>query len=138
MKLEKLHFWEKKQKLKLRLSMCVYQSPTVGARGLVDLMISRLIYIEIHMKEGRKCFNNDALNTFYLRLYGVRHMVKYHTDSERGNPLPPYGLHFRLTANALLYAPSLRQECTYHGLCYTSRGALTGTRNKIHMINLLG
>ena len=30
---------------------------------------------------------NDALNTFYLRLYGVGHMVKDHSDSERGNPL---------------------------------------------------
>ena len=28
---------------------------------------------------------NDALNTFYLRLYGVKHMVKDHSDSERGN-----------------------------------------------------
>ena len=27
---------------------------------------------------------NDALNTFYLRLYGVIHMVKDHSDSERG------------------------------------------------------
>ena len=35
---------------------------------------------------------NDALNTFYLRLYGVRHMVKDHSDSEKGNPLPPYRL----------------------------------------------
>ena len=26
---------------------------------------------------------NDALNTFYLRLYGVRHMVKDHSDNER-------------------------------------------------------
>ena len=26
---------------------------------------------------------NDALNTFYLRLYGIRHMVKDHSDSER-------------------------------------------------------
>ena len=26
---------------------------------------------------------NDALNTFYLRLYGVGHMVKYHSDNER-------------------------------------------------------
>ena len=34
----------------------------------------------------------DALNTFYLRLYGVRHMVKDHSDIERGNPLPPHGL----------------------------------------------
>ena len=32
---------------------------------------------------------NDALNTFYLRLYGLGHiMVKDHSDSERGNPLP--------------------------------------------------
>ena len=33
-------------------------------------------------KEGNVLFN-DALNTFYLRLYGVRHMVKDHSDSER-------------------------------------------------------
>ena len=45
-------------------------------------------------KEGRKWFINDALNTFYLRLYGVRHMVKLHSDRERGNPLPPHGLLF--------------------------------------------
>ena len=31
---------------------------------------------------------NDALNTFYLRLYGIRHMVKKHSYSERGNLLP--------------------------------------------------
>ena len=37
---------------------------------------------------------NDALNTFYLRLYGVRHMVKDHLDSEKGNPLPPHVLLF--------------------------------------------
>ena len=41
--------------------------------------------------------NKDALNTFYLRLYGVRHMVKDHSDSERGNPLPPHGLLFPIT-----------------------------------------
>ena len=45
-------------------------------------------------REGRKCLFNDALNTFYLRLCGVRHMVKDHSDSERGNPLPPVGLLF--------------------------------------------
>ena len=31
-------------------------------------------------------------NTFYLRLYGVRHMVKDHSDSEKGNPLLPQRL----------------------------------------------
>ena len=35
----------------------------------------------------------------------------------------------RLAARVLLYAPSHRQDNTYHGLCYTSRGALAGTRN---------
>ena len=29
---------------------------------------------------------------FNLRLYGVRHMVKDHSDSEKGNPLPPHRL----------------------------------------------
>ena len=40
----------------------------------------------------RNALFNDALNTFYLRLYGVRHMVKDHSDSEKGNPLPPHRL----------------------------------------------
>ena len=44
-------------------------------------------------KEGNVLFN-DALNTFYLHLYGVRDIVKYHTDNERGNPLPAQGLLF--------------------------------------------
>ena len=43
--------------------------------------------------EGNVLFN-DALNTFYLRLYGVEHMVMDHSGSERGNPLPPHGLLF--------------------------------------------
>ena len=55
---------------------------------------------------------------FYLRLYGV-------SDSEKGN----IGYSLRLTARVLLYAPSHRQDSTYHSLCYTSRGALAGTRN---------
>ena len=33
-------------------------------------------------KEGNVLFKN-ALSTFYLRLYDIRHMVKDHSDSER-------------------------------------------------------
>ena len=73
----------------------------------------------------RNVLFNDAINTFYLRLYGVRHMVKDHSDSEKGN----IGYSYRLTARVLLYAPSHRQDNTYHGLWYTSCGALAGTRN---------
>ena len=39
------------------------------------------------------------------------------------------GYSFRLTARVLLYAPSHRQDSTYHSVCYTSHGALAGTRN---------
>ena len=47
--------------------------------------------------EGRNERNvlfNDTLNTFYLRLYGVKHMEKDHSDNNRGNPLPPRGFTF--------------------------------------------
>ena len=50
------------------------------------------------MKEGRSVLFNDALNTFYLWLYGVRHMVKDHSDSERGNPLLLHGLLFPISS----------------------------------------
>ena len=41
---------------------------------------------KIERERERNVLFNDALNTFYLRLYGVRHMVKDHSDSEKGNP----------------------------------------------------
>ena len=44
-------------------------------------------------KEGRK-----EMFWFYLRLYGVGHMVKDHSDSERGNPLPPHRLLFPISS----------------------------------------
>ena len=47
-------------------------------------------------QEGRKEMFFFYLTThsthFILRLYGVGHMVKDHSDSERGNLLPPHGL----------------------------------------------
>ena len=41
-------------------------------------------------KEGN-VLCNDAVNTFYLRLYGIRHMVKDHSDSEIGKPCSHMG-----------------------------------------------
>ena len=52
-------------------------------------------------KEGNVLFN-DALNTFYLRLYGVRDMVNDHSDSEKGNPLPPHKLLFLISSKGSL------------------------------------
>ena len=61
---------------------------------------------------------------YILRLYGVRHMVKDHSDSEKGNRLPPHRLLFPINSK-----DSFINDSTYHGLCYTNRGALAGTRN---------
>ena len=50
-------------------------------------------HLNRYWKKGNVLFN-DTLNTFHIRLYGVGHMVKDHSNSERGNPLPPYRLLF--------------------------------------------
>ena len=48
-------------------------------------------------KEGNVLFNN-ALNTFYLWLYGDRHMVEDHSESKRGNQLLSHGLLFPISS----------------------------------------
>ena len=37
---------------------------------------------------------------FILRLYGIRHMVNDHSDSEKGNPLPPHRLLFPINSKS--------------------------------------
>ena len=67
-------------------------------------------------KEGNVFFN-DTLNTFYLWLVGVGHIVKNHSDCKRGNLLLPHGLLLPISNNSSLYAPSHRPDSTYHNLC---------------------
>ena len=57
----------------VRLCLCMY-SPTRHTNNT---------YIR---ERVRNVLFNDALNTFYLRLYGVKHMVKDHSDSEKRKP----------------------------------------------------
>ena len=51
--------------------------------------------MNVYRKEGNVLFK-DALNTFYLRLYGVRHMVKDHQIA-REETIPPHGLLFPIS-----------------------------------------
>ena len=53
-----------------------------SVENIFDGDMNRGEQFSFSMKEGNVLFN-DALNTFYLRLYGVSHMVKDHTDSKR-------------------------------------------------------
>ena len=65
----------------------------------VDWNTPALVISELSAREQEgNVLLNDAFNTFYLRLYGVGHMVKDHSDSERGNPLPPHGLLFPISS----------------------------------------
>ena len=59
-----------------------------GRKEMLYLMTCSIYFIYSYMaleiwwrKEGNVLFN-DAINTFYLRLYCVRYMVKDHSDSE--------------------------------------------------------
>ena len=85
--------------------------------------INSINIINIYIyKEGNVLFN-DALNTDYLRLYGVGHMVKDYSVREETR-CRHMGYSFRLTSRVLLHAPSHKQDSTYNDLCYTSRGTL--------------
>ena len=55
---------------------------------------------------------NDAIDTLYLRLYGIRHMVKDHLYSERGNPLPPHRLLFPIISkgSSICIIPQIGQH----------------------------
>ena len=96
----------------------------------VCMYVLILVCVSVSVYVGKEMFYLTTHSThLYLPLYGVRHMVKDHSDSEKGNPLPPHRLLFPISSKGYLYAPSHRQDSTYHSLCYTSRGALAGTRN---------
>ena len=70
---------------------------------------------------------------FYLTTHSTHFMDAYMASDilvvRKETRCRHIGYSYRLTARVLLYAPSHRQDNTYHGLCYTSRGALAGTRN---------
>ena len=82
-------------------------------------------------KEGRKeMFNLTTHSTHFIYGYMASDIwLRTILIVRKETRCRHIGYSFRLTARVLLYAPSHRQDSTYHGLCYTSRGALAGTRN---------
>ena len=76
-------------------------------------------------KEGRKCF-------YFMMHFKHFNMVIWCRTiqiARKETRCRYMSYSFRLAARGLLYAPSHRQDSTYHGLCYTSHGALAETRN---------
>ena len=59
--------------------------------------------ISLYYRRKEDVLFNDALNTFYLQLYGVRHMVMNHSHIERGNLQLPYELLFLISNKGSFY-----------------------------------
>ena len=104
--------------------------------------INRLLGVRENKEEEKKGeFKKRERKTFYLTTHST-HFINGYMASDiwlrtilivrKETRCRHIGYSYRLTARVLLYAPSHRQDNTYHGLCYTSRGALAGTRNIIH------
>ena len=85
---------------------CITQSDYFHGPLPENIIYRRLTLTDVNMMERRKEGNvlfNDALNTFCLRLCGIR--VKDHSDSEEET----MGYSVRLKARVLFYVPSYRQ-----------------------------
>ena len=65
--------------------------------------------------QGKEMFYLTTHNTFYLRF---EHIIKDHSNSERGNPQTPHGLLLPISSQ-VFYMHHHRQDSTYHGLWYT-------------------
>ena len=99
------------------------------------LRIGRVVFC-IVLKKLRHQREREKM--FYLTMHST-HFIYGYMDSDiwlrtilivRKKTLCRHiGYSYRLAAKDILYAPSHRQDNTYHGLCYTSRAALAGTRN---------
>ena len=73
----------------------------------------------MRLKEELKKINN-ALNTFYLQLYGFRHMVKDDSDSKRGNLLlPHHGLLFPISSKGYFICITPQTEKHIHPFFFT-------------------
>ena len=70
---------------------------------------------------------------FILRLYGVGHMVKVHSDSERGNPLPPlHGPLFPISSKYYFIAQWVHHEVSIRQPIAPRENALTTELHLAH------
>ena len=77
------------------------------------------VYDTAFSRNGKEMFYLTTHSSHFIYGYMASDiiMVKDHSNSDRGNQLPPHGLLFPISSN---------------GLCYTSRGALAETRKNLN------
>ena len=97
---------------------------TMSERSTTELLLAPV------KREGKKCFYLTTYSTHFIYGYMASDIWYRTTQIVREETRCRHmGYYFRLTPRVLLYAPSHRQDNTYHGRCYTGRGALAGVRN---------
>ena len=125
----------------LHAAICSHSSSRTCQNILLSFILNSTVCTAlscraVNTKEGYVLFN-DALNTFYLRLYGVEgrmeifyltthsthfiycYMVKDHSDSKRGNPLPPHRLLlYGVECMIKDYSDNKRVNLLQHGLLF--------------------
>ena len=98
---------------------------------LLPLRVLLLFFIvSTREREREKCFYLTTHSTHFIYGYMASDIwLRTILIVRKETRCRHIGYSYRLTARVLLYAPSHRQDSTYHGLCYTSRVALAGARN---------
>ena len=91
----------------------------------VSLFISSTYTTYISPVLNKNVLLNDTLNTFHLLLYG-KGPLKIGRDETCCRHM---AYTFPINSKGSFICTTHTQDSTYHGLCYTSRGALAGTRN---------
>ena len=97
--------------------------------------LTHLVLVNCHVKRPLQTRRKEM---FYLTTHSTHFIYGYMASdiwqmttqiARKETRCHHMGYSFRLVAWVLLYASSHRQDNTYHGFCYTSHGALAGTRN---------
>ena len=96
-----------------------YRTSEIQFRFMMDFIANKIC----HMTD-----TPTSPSTFYLWLYGVGHMIKDHSDSERKPAVTTWATH-SYYQQLFFYMHHPAENNTYHSLCYPSHHTLDGTRN---------
>ena len=106
---------------------------------MVESILPNIFFLVWAKREGKK-------KMFYLTTHSTHFIYGYMASDiwlrtilivRKETRCRHIGYSFRLTARVLLYAPSHREDNTYHGLCYTSRGVWAKRLHCTKMWNVL-
>ena len=139
--------WKRRETTGVLLTLTSRGAPTVDRDCFMPRPTCQMIVSDGWFRNGQSPHSNSyhtVLQTereremFYLTTHSTHFIYGYMASDtwlrtilivRKESCCRHIGYSYRLTARVLLYAPSHRQDNSYHSLCYTSRGALAGTRN---------